>query len=83
MTSISAVGIECDELKALSYNSTLYNQCPLHTSILKIQGSLWTFLCSRILSADAGIVACDPSYLEEASCKDFVEAIYPSEVSKK
>jgi len=33
----------------------------------------------RILSGDPGIVACDSSYLEEAGCKDFVEAIYPSE----
>ncbi|CAL4913796.1 unnamed protein product [Urochloa decumbens] len=33
----------------------------------------------RILSGDPGIVACDSSYLEEAGCKDFVEAICPSE----
>ncbi|CAN6295598.1 unnamed protein product [Urochloa humidicola] len=33
----------------------------------------------RILSGDPGIVACDSPYLEEAGCKDFVEAIYPSE----
>ncbi|WVZ56454.1 hypothetical protein U9M48_006981, partial [Paspalum notatum var. saurae] len=33
----------------------------------------------RILSGDPGIVACDSSYLEESGCKDFVEAIYPSE----
>ncbi|KAK3151193.1 hypothetical protein QOZ80_3AG0242880 [Eleusine coracana subsp. coracana] len=33
----------------------------------------------RILSSDPGIVACDSSYLEEVGCKDFVEAIYPSE----
>ncbi|XP_062216041.1 uncharacterized protein LOC133916408 isoform X1 [Phragmites australis] len=33
----------------------------------------------RILSGDPGIVACDSSYLEEAGCKDFVEAVYPSE----
>ncbi|CAN6307118.1 unnamed protein product [Urochloa humidicola] len=33
----------------------------------------------RILSGDPGIVACDSSYLEEAGCKDFVEAIYTSE----
>jgi hypothetical protein len=71
------------EFKALPCNSILCNQWPLHTSMLKIQGSLWPFLCSRILSGDPGIVACDPSYLEEASCKDFVEAIYPSAVSKK
>ncbi|KAJ1297758.1 hypothetical protein BS78_01G401200 [Paspalum vaginatum] len=32
----------------------------------------------RILSGDPGIVACDSSYLE-AGCKDFVEAICPSE----
>lgn len=40
------------------------------------------FYC-RILSSDPGIVACDSSYLEEAGCKDFVEAIYPSEVLQK
>ncbi|CAN6301386.1 unnamed protein product [Urochloa humidicola] len=34
----------------------------------------------RILSGDPGIVACDSSYLEEAGCKDFVEAIYTSEL---
>jgi hypothetical protein len=34
----------------------------------------------RILSGDPGIVACDSSYLEEAGCKDFVEAIFPSEL---
>ncbi|CAN6320506.1 unnamed protein product [Urochloa humidicola] len=34
----------------------------------------------RILSGDPGIVACDSPYLEEAGCKDFVEAIYPSEL---
>ncbi|CAL4930372.1 unnamed protein product [Urochloa decumbens] len=34
----------------------------------------------RILSGDPGIVACDSSYLEEAGCKDFVEAICPSEL---
>ncbi|XP_039829800.1 palmitoyltransferase ZDHHC12-A-like isoform X5 [Panicum virgatum] len=34
----------------------------------------------RILSGDPGIVACDSSYLEEDGCKDFVEAIYPSEL---
>jgi len=33
----------------------------------------------RILSGDPGIVACDSSYLEEAGCKDFVEAICSSE----
>ncbi|KAL6645876.1 hypothetical protein ACP70R_017484 [Stipagrostis hirtigluma subsp. patula] len=33
----------------------------------------------RILSGDPGIVACDTSYLEEAGCKDFMEAIYSSE----
>ncbi|OEL29451.1 hypothetical protein BAE44_0009532 [Dichanthelium oligosanthes] len=33
----------------------------------------------RVLSGDPGIVACDSSYLEEAGCKNFVEAIYPSE----
>ncbi|NP_001148505.1 uncharacterized protein LOC100282120 isoform 3 [Zea mays] len=38
---------------------------------------LWGFY--RILSGDPGIVACDSSYLEEAGCKDFVEAIYSSE----
>jgi hypothetical protein len=71
------------ESKALSCNSMLCNQWPLHTSMLKIHGSLWTFLRSRILFDDPSIVACDPSYLEQASCKDFVEAIYLSEVSKK
>ncbi|RLN15490.1 putative palmitoyltransferase ZDHHC12 isoform X2 [Panicum miliaceum] len=34
----------------------------------------------RILSGDPGIVACDSSYLEEAGCKDFLEAICPSEL---
>ncbi|KAL6907624.1 hypothetical protein ACP4OV_002663 [Aristida adscensionis] len=33
----------------------------------------------RILSGDPGFISCDSSYLEEAACKDFVEAIYPSE----
>ncbi|XP_062210769.1 palmitoyltransferase akr1-like isoform X1 [Phragmites australis] len=33
----------------------------------------------RILSGDPGIVSCDSSYLEEAGCMDFVEAIYSSE----
>ncbi|AQL07659.1 DHHC zinc finger domain containing protein [Zea mays] len=38
---------------------------------------LWGFY--RILSCDPGIFACDSSYLAEAGCKDFVEAIYTSE----
>jgi hypothetical protein len=59
------------------------NWLPFHTSALKIQVSLWTSLCCRILSGDPGIVACDPSYLEEAGCKYFMEAIHSSEVSRK
>lgn len=34
----------------------------------------------RIFSGDPGIVIYESSFFEEAGCKDFVEAICPSEV---
>lgn len=47
------------------------------------QGLIFYLFYFRILSCDPGIAAYDSSYLEEAGCKDFVEAIYPSEVLRK
>ena len=43
---------------------------------------MWFFYC-RILSGDPGIVAYESSFLEEAGCKDFVDAICSSEVLRK
>ncbi|CAL4938744.1 unnamed protein product [Urochloa decumbens] len=47
--------------------------------LINVECALLLWGLYRILSGDPGIVACDSSYLEEAGCKDFVEAIYPSE----
>ncbi|AQL07656.1 DHHC zinc finger domain containing protein [Zea mays] len=49
------------------------NKCRMCTA------SVGILQVSRILSCDPGIFACDSSYLAEAGCKDFVEAIYTSE----
>ncbi|KAF0932774.1 hypothetical protein E2562_012111 [Oryza meyeriana var. granulata] len=47
--------------------------------VINAECAMLLFGLYRIFSADPGIVAYESSFFEEAGCKDFVEAICPSE----